>query len=312
MATFYWTGTTDGTWTNVNNWVESDGTAPSAPPGTGDSVVFDGRAVRALTGSPSGTIRLSSVEVRHAMAYSIGTPTSPISAAVDTFTVGEEPSDGSLGAGSPQICWNFGGALSGYNGTTVRVLRTNTTGTSGLETLQLRGTHASNKCFVEGAAVVGWGTSFPAQAYTLSQINVTHANARVTLGSGGTLTTVNQSGGIIVLNCACTTINNTGGTIRTEGSGAITTANIDGGTLIANSTGTISTLDVGNGGVADFSRTSRARTVTTATIHGTGRITAANGEARSVTFTNGVDCVDGASSSQVDFGTNVNVQQAAP
>lgn len=313
MATVYWTGSTDGTWTQVNNWVESDGSAPSAVPGTGDSVVFDGRATRALTGSPSGTIRLSKVQVMHSLgsSYYLGTTLSPISAAVDTFIVGELTEDGSNPSGCQKICWNFGATASGYNGTTVYVHRTNLTGLNGLEVLQLQGTNASNVMHVLGACSVGWGVSFPGQAYTVATTNVSGDNARVRLGSGGTLTTINQSNGSILVEAAFTTLNQTGGTCRTEGSGAITTVNAN-GTFIGNSTGTITTLDVEDAGFGDFTKSPAARTVTNAYIHGRGRIDAENGVAGSVTFTNGVDCLDGARTSQVNFGQQRTVTPSAP
>ena len=313
MATLYYTGATDATWTNTGNWVESDGTAPSAVPGTGDSVVFDARATRSLTGSPSGTIRLVKVQVMQSMGYYIGTPAAPITAAVDTFIVGEETEGGGTSNGSQQICWDFGATASGYNGTTARIVKSNTTGlsTTGLEAVQLKGTHASNVLIVEGQSSVGFGVSFPGQTYTVATVSVVGDNAKVRLGSGGTLTTINQSKGNLVVEAAFTTLNQTGGTCRTEGTGAITTANVN-GTFIGNSSGTITTIDVEDQGFGDFTKSAVSRTVTNATTHGRGRIDAENGVAGAVTFTNGVICIDGARTNQVNFGQQRKVTPAAP
>lgn len=312
MPNYYHTGATDGTWTNVANWIESDGTAPAAAPGTGDSIVFDGRSTGVLTGSPAGTIRLTKVQIKQSCptASYIGTALAPITAAVDTFIVGEEDGSGSNSSGCQKICWNFGASASGYSGTTVKILKTNNTGLDGLEVVQLQGTHASNKAYIEGPCLVGFGTSFPGQAYTMSQVNITGSGARVTLGSGGTVTTIYQNNGSAVVNCAFTTLEQTGGSLRTEGTGTLTTANV-GGNFISNSGGTITTLDVENGGFADFDQTSVSRTVTNCFVHGTGEISANNGQTLSVTFTNGIDVLDGAKTAQVEFGTNVTVQQSS-
>ena len=311
-ATMYWTGSASGLWTNVSNWVESDGTAPAAVPGTGDSVVFDGRVVAALTGSPASTIRLTKVQIKQTCptSYYIGTALSPIAAAVDTFVVGEDDGLASSSAGCQKICWNFGATASGYSGSTVKILRTNTTGLDGLEVVQLQGTHSSNKIYLEGPCLVGLGTSFPGQAYTMSQVNVTGSGARCNLGSGGTLTTIYQSDGSVILNCALTTLTQISGVLRTEGTGAITTVNA-GGIFISNSSGTITTLSVTDTGFGDFSKTSVARTVTTANVYGRGKLNANNGQALSVTFTNKPGALQGAVTSQIEFGTGLYIQQSA-
>jgi hypothetical protein len=228
---------------------------------------------------------------------------------VDSFIVGEDNTDGSSGSGSQQICWNFGATGSAYSGTTIRILKSNPTGLAGREAIQLKGTHASNKLYIEGSCNVGMGTSFPGDAYTLSQVNVTGAGGKLNLGSGGTLTTIYQSNGAIILNCAVTTINQIGGSLTTFGSGAITTANVS-GVFNSESTGTITTLAVKGSGVADFSGSSLARTVTNASITGKGQINAKTGQALAITFTNAISVALDSDSSQVNFGGGVSVQQS--
>lgn len=315
MAVMFWTGASSGVWTTVGNWIDaSTGSAPGAAPGTGDTVIFDARAATALTGSPGAGVVLAKVQIKHNCPTSsyIGTPTTPIAAAATSFIVGEETEGGGSPAGCQQICWNLGGTTSGYSGTTVEILKSNQTGlsTSGLEVVQLCGTHSSNTMRVTGACSVGWGVSLPGQAYTVATVSVSGENAKVRLGSGGTLTTINQSGGSIVAEAAFTTLNQIGGKFRTEGTGAITTANVN-GEFISNSTGAIATLDVEDNGFADFTKNPVARTVTSGFIHGGGRIDTENGVANSITFTNGVDCLDGAHSRQVNFGQQVTVTPSA-
>jgi hypothetical protein len=180
---------------------------------------------------------------------------------------------------------------------------------NGFSCVVLRGTHASNKLIVKGGSV-GVGVITPGEASTFAQIDVA-GKSDVTLGYGLTLTTINQTGGEITLGSAVTTINQDAGKITTRGSGAITTANISGG-LVSNSTGTITTLNVSGPGKADFSASPQARTVTDSFIYGNGAtIDADNGATLSVTFTNGVDCLQGAKTDQVNFGDSVTVTPSA-
>ena len=97
---------------------------------------------------------------------------------------------------------------------------------------------------------------------TLTTLRVTGATAAVTLGTGVTVTNVYCQRGTALVRCACTTLHVYGGTLTTEGTGAITTAIVYGGTFYTSATGTITTLTL-NGGVADFTRGGVARTVTT-------------------------------------------------
>ena len=90
------------------------------------------------------------------------------------------------------------------------------------------------------------------------------------IGSGTTLTTLTQSGGICKLKAACTTVNQSAGTtLTTEGSGAITTINAR-GTCKLNSSGTITTLNVW--GLVDFSGDRTARTVTNLNLKPGGKV----------------------------------------
>jgi hypothetical protein len=83
-----------------------------------------------------------------------------------------------------------------------------------------------------------------------------------------------------------------------------------GGRGTFNSTGTITTLNV-DGGHANFARSRAGRTVTNANLYGAaGSIDDSLGQGI-VTWTNGVRCLNGASSMQVNFGTNRKVTPAA-
>lgn len=76
----------------------------------------------------------------------------------------------------------------------------------------------------------------------MGYVSTLASDANVTIGSGVTLTTLNQRGGVCVMKCAATTVNVVAGaTLSTYGTGAITTLNIAGtGNMYA--TGTIGTV----------------------------------------------------------------------
>lgn len=94
------------------------------------------------------------------------------------------------------------------------------------------------------------------------------SDSNVTIGSGVTLTTLNQLGGICELKCAATTATVAAGStsLTTTGSGAITTLNVYGGSVYLNSTGTITTLNI-YGGTVYLSKNRSARTVTTTNLY---------------------------------------------
>lgn len=124
-------------------------------------------------------------------------------------------------------------------------------------------------------------------------------------GSGCTVTTLNQEGGVVTMYCGATTVTMTGGSLTPIGAGAFTTINLEGGTLYYRSTGTITTLNVGTGATVDFSQDLRARTVTNCTIQATGTLI---DTFKTVTFTNPFT-VNRCSLAEVtlDLGTNFTI-----
>jgi len=100
---------------------------------------------------------------------------------------------------------------------------------------------------------------------TPSFVSQKTTDADVYIGPGVTMTTLDQTGGDVISQCAMTTATTGGGTLKTEGSGAITTMNVKGGTVTSNSTGTITTVNA-TGGTTDFTKSVAARTVTTLKI----------------------------------------------
>jgi autotransporter family porin len=136
------------------------------------------------------------------------------------------------------------------------------------------GTLTVNGAGVEVAGAVG-------QTATVGTA-IVGGGAAVRLGSGVTLTTYKQSAGTGEVGCAATTVQADGGTLTTTGAGAIGTIACNGATVYPNSTGTVTTLTCTKGTV-DFTTSDASRTVTNATLSGTGAVVA---DAGVVTFTN--------------------------
>jgi hypothetical protein len=240
----------------------------------------------------------------------VGTHGYKLKAGFTNLVIGEPAADGSTGGGSSML--NF--SLHTVAGT-VRVKKTRGSGLAGKPPVQLLPGENTVDVVVDAGAVVGIGTDVIGESATMNDLQTN--GGRVEVGSGvtfaGTTPSINFSpkGGTVTLRGSVASVNQDAGNLITEGSGTITTANIA-GTLIANSTGTITTLEVKNNGVADFSQSTAPRTVTNATVVGpAAKILANNGEPLSITFTNGVDFIDGASTTQCDMGDEVNAAYTA-
>ena len=287
-------------WNTAANWLTG------AVPTTGDHVYIDGRAAnKIIYGLDQDAVTLASLHIGQGMIYEIGTLTYPLRVGATLLFIGEPAEDGSTAAGSALVNLNLSSIQS-----TIHGYATRNTGTSGYPPVQIAGTHASNTATLKDG-FYGFGTSTPHESYTMD-VNVT-GRAKVVLGTGGTVATVNVSkmGGEVLLKCAATTINQDAGKLVTEGTGAITTLKA-GGEAVLNSTGTITNLYAEGSGVAKFTESAAARTVTNAFIVGpNAQILADNGKALSVTFTNGIDFLNGAKTKQLDIGDSLTLTPSA-
>lgn len=123
--------------------------------------------------------------------------------------------------------------------------------------LYLLGTSMNTVTNVNGYVAIGGFLNDSPTLLTLRQ----DGDGRAFVGKGATLTTVYQSSGRVILECAGTTVTVHGGTLLTKGTGAITTINQYGGTVKLNSTGTITTYNH-YGGTLDATGDSIAKTIT--------------------------------------------------
>lgn len=136
--------------------------------------------------------------------------------------------------------------------------------------------------------IVGIATG-PGDTITEATVNVGYLNniqsdVTLTIGTGATLTTINQDGGSITCSASVTTWNLNAGTATLLLAAAITTLNAEDGTLVWQSTGTIGTANIGTGAVLDASQLPLARTLTNCTLNEGGTVTDPNFK---ITPTNG-------------------------
>jgi len=304
-ASKYWIGGTAG---NTGNWSTAANWSDGAVPVTGDTVVIDGRSTYAITaGLSQSAVTLAKLTIVLG-SPAVGTTSAPLAISATILDVNVPPTDGSQPGGAATINID-----TGSNAATVTVYGSRSSGDTGLEPVIWKGAHASNVLYVRGGKV-GVATCLPGDTATLPTAQLLGDDAALRLSSGVTATTVTQTGGTLLLECAATTVNQDGGTLETRGTGAITTLYAN-GTARLNSTGTVTNLYVEPAGEVDFTGNTAARTVTNATVTGGGRVNAAlpvvSGSGHPIAFTNGVDCIRGARSGQVDFGGDITVTPSA-
>lgn len=121
---------------------------------------------------------------------------------------------------------------------------------------------------------------------TMGYVSQVASDAKVTCGSGVTLTTVTKSGGAFISDANFTTLTQTAGTTAMRGATTLTTATLRSGTLYYNSSGTLGALHVAGGATFDCRQDASSRTVSAATIYQGGTI---QDPAQTVTWTAGID-----------------------
>lgn len=278
MSTNYWISTSSGDYGDIANW------SLGAVPTTGDDVVIPAGTAAITTNLNQSAVAIGSFRPM-AGCGSIGTATAPLQ-------LRGCPSDINFGYDGSQtlagrIHIDYGSAVAAaivvHAGS-----QASTDAASGLYATRIKSANASSTLSVLGGDVdVAMNT--PGETATFATISATKGpgtsiNPRVRISSGVTLTTFNSSGGgEHIVRCALTTLQNDGGNVRTEGSGAITTMNCTAGTITPNSTGTVTNMTAEGSGSIDMLRSRAARTVTTPTIKNGGTISA---DSAYVTFTN--------------------------
>lgn len=257
-VTAAWLGTSSGVFTTAGNW--STGIVPLA----GDSIIFDGRATQALTGSPATSIQLASIKHYMSCQYAVCTAAAPLICFADNVEVGLEPTDGTTGGGS-----QFHIAPTTNIGSKMVVYNSPSTGTTGLDPVTLdTGTPSSgNHTFQIEGGVAGIATSSPAAIATILTIVAT--GGRLNLGAGmvtGWGLTLSGSGNPKVFTNSANsgTITQYSGNLTSEGIGLLAAVVLYGGTYFCNhrlATASITALTL-DGGTWDYSGDAGALIVT--------------------------------------------------
>lgn len=264
---------------NVNNWDE--GSVPAAA----DDAYVDNDDESILYGLSNAGATLTSFNVGASFIGEIGLPKENDNGyteyrgdylAIDASAINVGRGDG---PGSGRLKIN-----SGTVQTAIEVIKTGGAVETGLPAFIWKGSHASNTVSVKdgsfGAAVYGGETA------TIATLN--QSGGSVFVGSGITLTTVLKSAGSYVGNhpsgATITTFTNSGGDATLFGAGVITTLNVTGGLVRSNLTGTITAMNVGGRGPAqvDMRGDPTTKTVSTLTLDPGGEVLIVPGK---VTFT---------------------------
>jgi len=248
MATRYWNGAADTSYTNTANW---DGaTAPVAA----DSVIIRADAVNGIAGSDQSATALASFMIQFGCTIDIGSSGAPLIIACDDFLAA--PTGGNqwfalqdgTAAGLATTVDIRGGLVSSSPTTEGLHIKSNTT-----DTLSPCRVHSGQANFDEDC--------------NIPVLDVLGGNAYINDADG--LTTVNCTGGIVynAADDAITTLNLAANVLyyHLEGAAAITTLNVWGGTLNYRSAATITTLN-GRFGTITFADTTLRCTVTNCSL----------------------------------------------
>ena len=163
----------------------------------------------------------------------------------------------------------------GATASTVTIYNTGINSTQTMTAVRIKANNAATKInHLKGSLGVALGEG---ETTTVGEVNVSYVSQQTTdadcfIGDGVTLTTVNMTGGDVSLECAAATVNNEGGTLVTQGEGAITTLNARAGTTYPNSTGMITNLNITPAGTVDATKSRAARTVTNCKLEAGGTL----------------------------------------
>jgi len=272
--------------TGPNHWDEPTNWDTGVAPVTGDTVTVQDNSINILFGLDQNAVDLAKLAIAKSYTGKIGLDyrvftTSGVPATDSTeieyrdiylkigSTIVDIGKDFSTGdpAGSARILLDLDTTVS-----TVSIFGTASTASEvGRPAIRLKGVNSSNDLFVRSApGGVGIAIDKPNEVSTFRKVSIsdTSSGSKVEIGSGTTLTTFEQNGGINVLQLLAsgtlTTLTMEGGTLTTEGDWGITTANVNFGTLLANHDDTggdsIDTLNIDNGGIIDGQGSNAKRT----------------------------------------------------
>jgi len=252
MADKLWVGG-DGTGSQQTDWSRAANWSPSGVPVASDTVTFQSSSTYSVTaGLDQSSVSLGAMRIEAGYSGSIGTSSTPLecdpaSLVVDTGDVGAN------------LFFDFGAQTLDV---TIKSCSFGSLGTYGVE---LSGAGVAISTLIVDSGKVGICTGVNETA-TVTTARVSGSAGELHLGTGVTLTNVDQSAGTIVVACSISDIDISGGVLTTDQAAAVTTsATVHGGTLNLDGSGTVASLVV-HGGTVNF-RGGVARTVTALTLN---------------------------------------------
>jgi hypothetical protein len=270
----------------------------SAVPVDSDDIVFDSGSIDVLYGLAQSSVSPASITITQGYSGKIGlndTNTGdsayPYVEYRDKYLALGTSSDGvtqalTIGGGDGQGSSRIK-IDSGSGQCQLVVVNSGVSEVQGVPAILWKGTHVSNTATISkgnlGIAFFAGETS-AIMTTKVGFIQNQTSDATVVIGSGVTLTTIEQTGGTLTTSSAVTTMTLIGGTWR-HLSGVAVTVTINGGYCSYESTGTMTTLTLA-GGELDFRSNQRARTITNCDLF--AGVTFRD-PAGTVTFTNGID-----------------------
>lgn len=258
MATYLWTGTTDGDWKTGTNW--SGGVVP----GASDTVIFN-TGGQTITGT--SITGVAEIKILEGFTGTFGSTGTPLAASATDLYISTE----------------FGTANLNGTYTTAHITQTKAT-----ESAVLFGSSSS----ITTLRVTGGLGRISVSSGTITNVEVSGSPAIEIqiLAAAGNLNSLTMDSGVVRSQESLTgTANVTGGEYRLESAAGAATVNIYGkGVVSHQSSGTITTANVyDKPSLLDFSQnTSTGPTVTTTNLYD-GTINERNGSAN-VTYTNGI------------------------
>ena len=277
MAIKIWAGS-DGAWSTAGNW------SPSGVPTNSDDVYIEDSSQGITSGLGQSAVTLASLNIGQSFTGEIGDATTYLDIGATICNVGYSKGFGSP-AGSARIKIDLGTIAS-----TCTIHNTGSTPTdANLGAVQLLADQASTDIQIKKGKVTIAGSG--SETATFDKLIVSYdtskaSDANVTLGPGVDIASIDQLGGKVnnYSNSAAAAIEVTGGTHTIEGSGAVTALTADGGTVTASGTGTITTAKAKRGGVIDWTKSDKPRTVTNTQLDANGTLKISD----VVTYTNGI------------------------
>lgn len=264
-----------------------------------------------LYGLAQSGVTLTSLNVAATMTGKVGLP--------DVNALGYyeyRQKDLLIKATTANLFYGEGSASSRFNWdassvqTLINLFNTGTALEQGVPPFQFKGTHASNVLNMQKGYM---GVALrPGEVATIATIRIGSkenpaSDVDLRLGSGVTLTTITQTGGLVDIHSNIVTLNVYGGKATINDAATLTTLNGEVGSLIDVSSGTFTTVNAGAGFVVDASRDTRAKTYTTTTMGVKSQLLNPN---KRITFTNPIALGHGVGLEDITLalGKNINIQ----